>query len=61
MRPWVVDLGSYKGKRHTRKGANRGIFKGTKFWTETNEQDANKAMNMVIDSIERSINKIMSR
>jgi len=59
MKPWIYDLGSYKGVRHTRKGYNRGVVRGSKFWTDTNATDSDQAMQMVNDAIQRSIQKLV--
>jgi len=47
--------------RRTKKGYNRGVIKGNKFWTDTNEADTPAAMNIITNAIQASISKIMSR
>lgn len=55
----LVDLGTVD--RYTKTGAYRGRIKGSHFWTDTKEQYAPKAMDMMMDAVEDAINKINSR
>lgn len=55
----LVDRGTKE--RHTRTGANRGKIKGSRFWTDTKDQYADKAINDMMEAVDRAIKKINSR
>ena len=55
----LVDLGT--NERYTKAGAYRGRIKGSHFWTDTKEQYAPQAMDIMIDAIDSAIKKINSR
>ncbi len=55
----LVDRGTKD--RKTKTGASRGRIKGSRFWTDTKEQYADKAVNEMIEAVDRAIKKINSR
>jgi len=55
----LVDLGTVD--RYTKTGAYRGRIKGSHFWTDTKEQYAPKAMDIMMDAVDDAIKKINSR
>jgi len=55
----LVDLGTEE--RYTKTGAYRGRIKGSHFWTDTKEQYAPKAMDIMLDAIDSAIKKINNR
>lgn len=55
----LVDRGTKV--RKTKTGANRGKIKGSKFWTDTKEQYADKAVNDMMEAIDSAIKKINNR
>lgn len=55
----LVDRGTKD--RKTKNGAYRGKIRGSKFWTETKEQYADKAVSDMMEAVDRAIRKINSR
>lgn len=51
----LVDRGTEE--RHSKYG-NRGHITGNKFWSDVNENDTDRAMNMVAKAIQSAISKI---
>ena len=47
--------------RSTKKGANRGQVKGNLFWTTAVEHQSQKAQETLMESIEKTIKKIINR
>lgn len=52
----LVDRGTTE--RNTRRGYSRGKIEGNKFWTDVNNNDTDRAMNMVARAIQSAIAKI---
>ena len=52
----LVDRGTRD--RRTKSGASRGRIKGSKFWTDTKEQYADKAVADMMEAVDRAIRKI---
>ena len=52
----LVDRGT--SERKTRRGYSRGKIEGNKFWTDVNNNDTERAMNMVARAIQSAIAKI---
>ena len=55
----LVDMGTTE--RRTKNGANRGSIRGSHFWTDTKEQYADKAVNDMMEAVDRAIKKINGR
>ena len=55
----LVDRGTKD--RKTKTGASRGKIKGSRFWTDTKEQYAPKAIDEMMDAVDAAIKKINSR
>ena len=55
----LVDKGTKE--RYNKNGAYRGKISGSHFWTDTREQYAPKAMDDMMDAIDRAIRKINGR
>ena len=47
--------------RHTKSGANRGAVTGNLFWTKAVNETKEKAQQELMDSIKKTIEKIMNR
>lgn len=55
----LVDKGTKD--RITARGANRGSITGNNFWSDTRTNDSDKAMEIMMNAIEASIDKILLR
>lgn len=55
----LVDRGTKA--RYTKKGAYRGFVKGTNFWSDAFERKKSEAQNTLIESINKSIERIINR
>lgn len=55
----LLDRGTVK--RSTKSGANRGMVKPTYFWTKAVEGKSGKAQKELLESVEKSIEKIIRR
>lgn len=55
----LVDKGTKR--RTTSSGANRGRIKANNFWTDTRTNDTDTAMQIMMDAVQSSINKILLR
>ena len=53
---YLVDRGTTK--RYTKKGAYRGIMKGSMFWTDAVQSEGPNAMNRLMDAIYDALNRI---
>jgi hypothetical protein len=55
----LVDLGTKD--RYTKNGAYRGKIIGSRFWTDTKEQYVPKAIDDMMEAVDRAIRKINGR